>query len=156
MAVQYISGDLFINRYKAQALAHGCNCQGVMGAGVAVEFRKRYPAMYEEYHRRCKAKPRLFNPGEVMFWKSETSPHVFNLATQEDTLMRRATYPALEKALTLMQQIADQEAITSIAMPRIGAGLGRLDWNKVHPILTNSFENWSGILYVYEAYKQGE
>ncbi len=58
MPIRYVAGDLFANDYQAQALAHGCNCQGSMGAGIAVGFREHYPAMYEEYHRRCKAKPR--------------------------------------------------------------------------------------------------
>jgi O-acetyl-ADP-ribose deacetylase (regulator of RNase III) len=39
MPVEGISGDLFTNRFGAQALAHGCNCQGSMGAGIAVGFR---------------------------------------------------------------------------------------------------------------------
>jgi O-acetyl-ADP-ribose deacetylase (regulator of RNase III) len=49
MAIQALAGDLFENAYHAQALAHGCNCQGSMGAGIAVGFRERYPKMYEEY-----------------------------------------------------------------------------------------------------------
>jgi len=58
MPIEFIKGDLFANRYKARALAHGCNCQGSMGAGMATGFRDRYPAMRAEYRRRCKAEPR--------------------------------------------------------------------------------------------------
>jgi O-acetyl-ADP-ribose deacetylase (regulator of RNase III) len=64
MTVRYVSGDLFVNRYNAQALAHGCNCQGAMGAGIAKGFRELYPDMYEEYHQQCKAQPQQFNPGD--------------------------------------------------------------------------------------------
>ncbi len=39
MPIQFISGDLFANRFQAQALAHGCNCQGSMGAGIATGLR---------------------------------------------------------------------------------------------------------------------
>jgi O-acetyl-ADP-ribose deacetylase (regulator of RNase III) len=39
MAISYVSGDLLINAYHAQAFAHGCNCAGAMGAGIAVGFR---------------------------------------------------------------------------------------------------------------------
>jgi O-acetyl-ADP-ribose deacetylase (regulator of RNase III) len=49
MTIKYVTGDLFVNRHQAEALAHGCNCQGAMGAGIAVGFRERYPRMYEEY-----------------------------------------------------------------------------------------------------------
>jgi hypothetical protein len=47
MPIQYISGDLFVNRFNPQALAQGCNCKGSMGAGIAVGFEERYPAMFE-------------------------------------------------------------------------------------------------------------
>src|SRR5262245_30745605 len=82
MPVEFVSGDPVANRFKAQALAHGCNCQGSMGAGIAKGFRDRYPAMYEEY-RRCKAEYRRFNLGDAWLWKSDGRPWVFNLGTQE-------------------------------------------------------------------------
>jgi hypothetical protein len=83
MPIEFVRGDLFANRYKAQALAHGCNCQGSMGAGVAKGFRDRHPAMYEEYRRRCKAEPRRFNLGDAWLWKADGRQWVFNLGTQE-------------------------------------------------------------------------
>src|SRR5271156_4772010 len=90
MAVDYVSGDLFANVHSAQALAHGCNCQGSMGAGIAVGFRERYPAMYEAYRTRCKSRPRQFNLGDAWLWKAEDQPWVFNLGTQEDYWRSRA------------------------------------------------------------------
>lgn len=39
MTIEYVSGDLFVNRYNAQALAHGCNCKGAMGVGVAIAIQ---------------------------------------------------------------------------------------------------------------------
>lgn len=74
MAITYVSGDLFTSTYRAQAFAHGCNCAGSMGAGIAAGFRARYPTMYEEYRRRCKATPREFNPGDVFLWKDTDQP----------------------------------------------------------------------------------
>lgn len=123
-----------------------------MGAGIAVTFRERYPEMYEEYRRRCKARPREFNPGDVFFWRAEGQPSVFNLATQEDYWRSRATYGAVEETLTKMRKLADQEGIRSIAMPKIGAGYGGLSWNKVRPIIERVFSDWNGTLYVYEEY----
>ena len=49
VAIEYVPGDLFANRHAAQALAYGCQCQGSMGAGIAVGFRERYSTTYEEY-----------------------------------------------------------------------------------------------------------
>lgn len=57
MPLQFVAGDLFANRYGVQAFAHGCNCQGSMGAGIAKTFRANYPAMYAAYRERCRAQP---------------------------------------------------------------------------------------------------
>jgi O-acetyl-ADP-ribose deacetylase (regulator of RNase III) len=155
MSVEYVSGDLFVNRYKAQAFAHGCNCQGAMGAGVAKGFHERYPKMYEEYRRLCKAGPRQFNPGDSFLWKQAGRPCVFNLGTQEDYRHRRASCEAIEKALETMKHQADETGIRSIAMPKIGAGLGGLSWDEVRPVVERAFAEWTGTLYVYEEYVPG-
>ncbi len=155
MPFRYVAGDLFANEHQARALAHGCNCQGVMGAGIALGFRERYPAMFAEYHRRCKTSPRQFNPGDVFLWKDAGLPWVFNLATQEDygRAHAHATYDAIERALSVMRALADAEKIESIALPRIGAGLGGLAWPNIRAIIERVFADWAGTLYVYEAYQ---
>lgn len=152
MPIQYVSGDLFVNRFNAKALAHGCNCKGSMGAGIAVGFKEHYPAMYEEYRRRCKANPREFSPGDVFLWEEENKPCVFNLATQEDYWRSRATYENVENCLSSMKRLADEECISSIAIPRIGAGYGGLSWKKVEVIMDRVCADCSGTLYVYEEY----
>lgn len=152
MPIHYISGDLFVNRCKAEALAQGCNCKGSMGAGIAVGFKERYPEMYEEYRRRCKATPREFNIGDVFLWQEQDKPAVFNLGTQEDYWRSRATYEGVERCLINMRQKADESEITSIAMPRIGAGYGGLSWKKVRIIIDRVFADWKGDLYVYDEY----
>jgi O-acetyl-ADP-ribose deacetylase (regulator of RNase III) len=156
MPIQFVTGDLFANRFKAQALAHGCNCQGSMGAGIATGFRDRYPSMYQEYRRRCKAKPREFNLGHAWLWKAGDQPQVYNLGTQEAVWRARASYEAIEKALTNMRQQADHERIESIAVPRIGAGYGGLSWKKVKVIIEKVFADWTGTLYVYEEFAPEE
>jgi O-acetyl-ADP-ribose deacetylase (regulator of RNase III) len=120
-----------------------------MGAGIAVSFRERYPAMYEEYRRRCKAEPRQFNLGDVFLWRNEQQPWVFNLGTQERSWRGRASYDAIEAALMTMRQQADAEGIRTIAMPRIGVGYGGLSWKKVRAIIERVFADWDGMLYVY-------
>lgn len=152
MPITYLSGDLFRNRMNAQAFAHGCNCQGSMGAGIAVGFKERYPRMYEAYRALCKSDPREFNVGDCFLWMDD-SPHVFNLATQENYWRSRATYDAIRAALTSMRTQADLHAITSIAMPRIGAGHGGLSWKKVRGIIDEVFGDWAGSLIVYETYE---
>lgn len=152
MPIYYVSGDLFTNQHQAQAFAQGCNCQGSMGAGIAVGFKERYPKMFEEYRRRCKATPREFNVGDVFLWREDGKPAVFNLATQEDYWRSRATYKSVELCLTNLRRSADSAKITRVAMPRIGAGYGGLTWEKVRAIVDRIFADWSGDLYVYEEF----
>src|SRR5262249_47885477 len=95
--IEFVSGDLFANAHGVEAFAHGCNCQGSMGAGIAKGFRERYPEMYEQYRGRCKAEPRQFNLGDCWLWKQKGNPSVFNLGTQERFWHARASYEAIEQ-----------------------------------------------------------
>jgi len=152
MPIEFVAGDLFANTHAAQAFAHGCNCQGSMGAGIAVGFRERYPAMYEQYRARCKAAPREFNLGDVWLWKTDDAPWVFNLGTQEGVWRARASYEAIETALRRMRVVADMEGVSSIAVPRIGVGYGGLSWKKVRVIIGRVFADWPGRFIVYEEF----
>src|SRR3954462_3320991 len=155
MPIRFVSGDLFDNAHGVRAFAHGCNCQGSMGAGIARSFRARYPEMYEEYRSRCKAEPRRFNLGDCWLWKADDRPWVFNLGTQEGYWRARASYEAIEEALRAMREQADAEGITSIAIPRIGVGYGGLSWGKGRGVVEGGVADWSGTLVVYEEFVAG-
>ncbi len=155
MPIKFVSRDLFDNDHHAKAFAQGCNCQGSMGAGIAKTFRERYPEMYDEYRRQCKAEPRQFNLGDCWLWKADKQPWVFNLGTQERCWRARASYEAIETALRSMRQQTDTEGLTRIAMPRIGVGYGGLLWKKVRAIVKAVFGDWDGTLVVYEEFVPG-
>ncbi len=155
MPIEFVTGDVFVNRVQAESLAHGCNCAGSMGAGIAVGFKDRYPVMFEEFKRRCKAKPPEFALGDVFLWREEGKPSVFNLGTQLRP-GRGATYPVVEAALKSLRVAADGAGIRSIAMPRIAAGYGGLSWKKVRALIEVAFADWPGMLYVYDEFKAGE
>lgn len=156
MPIDYVSGDLFENRFNVEAFAHGCNCQGSMGAGIAEGFREAYPEMYAECRRRCKAEPRQFNLGDSFLWQEDGKPWVFNLGTQEQYWHGRASYEAIEAALDKMKQQADELEIRTIAVPWIGVGYGGLSWKKVRVIIDRVFSDWAGTLVVYEGYVPGD
>ena len=156
MPIQFVSGDIFVNTYSAQAFAHGCNCQGSMGAGIAKGFKERYPEMFDEYRQRCKTEPRQFNLGDVFLWKEDDKPWVFNLATQETYWHARASYTAIEEALLKMRKLAEEENVQRIAIPQIGTGYGGLSWKKVRAIIEKIYADWDGTLIVYEEYVPGQ
>jgi O-acetyl-ADP-ribose deacetylase (regulator of RNase III) len=147
MPATFTEGDLFAAP-GIRAWAHGCNCAGAMGSGIAVEFKRRFPRMFDEYRVRC-ADGR-FGLGDVFVW-SEGEVTVYNLGTQEHW-RKKAQLPALAKAVGRMVSLAEKGGITRIALPRIGAGLGGLDWPKVRAVLVDAGEASRVELVVFERY----
>jgi len=157
VSIEFVSGDLFANTHSAKAFAHGCNCQGSMGAGIAVGFRERYPEMYEQYRARCKAQPREFNLGDVWLWKAEEQPWVFNLGHGGRCLACAGQLTRQSRLLLVVwRELADAEGVQSIAIPRIGVGYGGLSWKKVRIIVEKVFAEWAGRLIVYEEFVPDE
>jgi O-acetyl-ADP-ribose deacetylase (regulator of RNase III) len=147
MPTLFTKGDLF-NEPGISAFAHGCDCAGGMSAGVAAAFKKRWPRMFEEYALRCK--DGRFRLGDVFVW-NEGSETVYNLAIQEHW-KTKAKYPALVSALEKMLPIAEAAGIERIALPRIGAGLGGLDFPRVKRILTDVGADSKVTLVVFDQY----
>lgn len=126
MIVYIEEGDIFsfgtIKNY-----AHGCNCAGAMGKGIALTFKEKFPDMYAEYKKRCQMK--LFLPGDVYEYQNG-GVHVYNLATQV-SWRSRAKLVYVKESLQKMMQLAKTNGVLNIALPAIGTGLGGLDWNDV-------------------------
>ena len=148
MSIHYCKGDLFLS--GCQTLAHGCNCVGLMGAGIAKEFKKRFPEMYNEYKIRCMSN--TFVPGDYFLWKKST-PWILNLATQYST--NGANIDLINYSFQTIADYYKNEGITSIAMPLIGAGLGGLTWGNVNPILIKHLGSIDIPVFVYSEYQKG-
>jgi O-acetyl-ADP-ribose deacetylase (regulator of RNase III) len=148
MPTTFVKGDLF-RRSDLKAIAHGCNCAGAMGKGIAVEFRRRFPKMYAEYRRRCAEG--LFTLGDVFAW-TESKTTVFNLGTQK-TWRSKAQLSAIEKAVHEMVRLAAEQGLTKIGLPRIGAGLGGLAWEDVRALLEEIGREAEVELVVFEEYQ---
>lgn len=132
MPVEYRTGDLFLS--DADALAHGCNCQGVMGAGIAVQFKKRYPEMFKQYQEECRTK--RFVIGSVLPYFASDGRLIFNLGTQKYP-GPNADLKAIEHCLYVITSYPTRknETLKSIALPRIGCGLGGLSWKDVQEVI---------------------
>jgi O-acetyl-ADP-ribose deacetylase (regulator of RNase III) len=121
-----------------------------MGAGVAREIKDLYPSMYQDYRINCLSG--MLYPGMVLF-ADYTKPPIFNLISQDNT-GANASLNAIERSMRRMYEIADANGITTIAINRIGAGIGGLKWADVKAVI-ESIE-WTGTLYVYEVYINGQ
>jgi len=125
-------GDLFAAD-DLEALAHGVNCRGVMGAGIAKAFRTRWPEMYHGY--RSLAEEGTLQPGGVYTYRGTPAyKAIFNLCSQErpgpDAKLRW-----IASSVANMVHIAEEEDILSIGIPRVGCGIGGLDWIEVRMLL---------------------
>lgn len=147
--IHYIDrGDIFkitgIKNY-----AHGCNCAGAMGKGIAVQFKRMFPEMYLQYRERCK--DGSFRPGGIFVYKYAEG-FVFNLGTQE-TWRTKAACENIYQSLIKMMNFAQENGVTSIAMPRIGAGLGGLLWEDVKSVIEEVANQYTEIdIFVVENY----
>jgi O-acetyl-ADP-ribose deacetylase (regulator of RNase III) len=151
MPTSFIKGDLFATE-GIRAYAHGCNCAGAMDAGVAVQFKKRWPRMFEEYVIRC-ADGR-FHLGDVFVW-TEDDVTVYNLAIQEHW-KAKARLPALKKAILRTVELAKAAGIERIGLPRIGTGLGGLEWPRVRSLLADAGATTDVTLVAFEQFVRAE
>ena len=124
-------GDLFADLKPGEAIAHGANCQGRMGAGVAKPIREKFPVNYEVYKFLCDN--RYFNPGDALAVK-DGDHTVFNLGTQfQPGADAKLSY--IVKAANEMIKVAEDRGINRIKTVRLGCGIGGLDWDDVRPLL---------------------
>ncbi len=135
---------------RAHVLAHGVNCEGRMGAGIAVEFKRRFPSMFTRYREMCN--DGRLTPGGVYLEKN-TSPWVLNLATQSK--VGRAELAYVHSCIKWIADHFEQEGITTMAMPRIAAGLGKLPWEPVEQIIQELLQPLPLPVFLYDQYVKG-
>ena len=132
MAIKQINGNIFNS--KCQTIVNTVNCVGVMGKGIALVHKLRYPKMYEEYKQHCKNK--LIKTGSLWLYnKQENSPWILSFPTKFHW-----KYPSkiewIEQGLQKFVDTYEKKGITSIAFPLLGTHNGGLDTNKVRKLMT--------------------
>ena len=128
--VKYVTGDLLAA--DSEALVNSVNCVGVMGRGVALAFKRRFPDNFKAYKTAC-------DWGEVqtgrmfVFETGELVPRlVINFPTKQHW-RARSRLADIEAGLSSLVAEVERREIHSIALPPLGCGLGGLDWTDVKP-----------------------
>lgn len=129
-----VEGDLF--DLGLPAIGHGCNCSGVMGAGIAAEFRRRWPQMYQQYREMCLRHELTL--GDLFVYESDVA--IYNLMTQP-TSGPTANLGAIGKSVKAALQDCDEFGIPKLGLPRIGCGIGGLRWEDVRQVLDEAAED---------------
>lgn len=124
-------GNIFTT--QADAVVVTVNCRGVMGAGIALDAKYRWPQMFLEYAAACEAAE--LRPGGLWWWTDPvTAQRVLCFATKgEWRLPSRIEW--IISGLDRLAATYGDEGITSIALPRLGASHGGLAWDAVRPVI---------------------
>ncbi|MEJ5259998.1 MAG: macro domain-containing protein [Anaerohalosphaeraceae bacterium] len=144
MSIKILIGDLFSS--KAQTLVNTVNCTGIMGKGIAQQFKERFPDMFRDYVARCErnevqlGRPYLYKDlYGVSIVNFPTKKHWRSVSRVEDII----------KGLQYFLEKYKEWKITSVAFPPLGCGNGGLEWDIVGPIL---YQNLSQIDISVEIY----
>lgn len=137
-------GDLF--RSDAQTWVNTVNTVGIMGKGVALEFKKRFPDMFEDYAERCRRKEvRL---GQPYLYRRPSPPWVLNFPTK-DHWRSVSKVSDIVAGLDHLERHYREWGITSLAVPPLGCGNGGLDWRVVGPLLHRHFSRFDVPVELY-------
>jgi O-acetyl-ADP-ribose deacetylase (regulator of RNase III) len=130
----------------AQTLVNTVNCVGVMGKGIAAEFRDRYPDMFRAYKDICAKK--LLEPGMLWVWKANDR-WILNFPTK-----RHWRHPSkvewIDAGLRKFVAEYERRGITDISFPRLGCGNGGLNWDDVRPIMDSYLAPLPITIYVHD------
>jgi len=150
--IEFTKGNLL--EADVEALVNTVNTVGVMGKGIALQFRQAFPENYEAYRKACKrgevkigkmfvvATGRLTNPRYVINFPTER--HWRNKSRLED----------IKKGLEDLVRVVKEKDIRSIAIPPLGCGFGGLRWEEVRPLIVKAFESLPDVqVLIYEPYQ---
>lgn len=144
--IEYVKGDLLETNIRH--IIHGCNSHGVMQSGVAKVIREKYPRAYQDYNDTYNSYG--LELGSIVVSVQSDGKVIHNAITQKDygrdSSRVYVSYWAIAEAFRKI----NQWGIKEIAMPKIGAGLAKGDWNVIEAIIENTLIDTKPVVYVLE------
>ena len=144
--IEYKTGDILAE--EAEALVNTVNCVGIMGRGIALQFKRAYPENFKAYASRCKRNE--MQPGRVfVFETGEMLParYIINFPTKRHW-RGKSRIEDIESGLASLKEEIRSRGIRSIAIPPLGSGLGGLDWPEVRARLEAALEEFDDVKVV--------
>jgi len=141
--IRYKSGNLLDD--NVEALVNTVNCVGIMGKGVALQFKQAYPDNFKDYEKACKKKEvqlgrmHVFQTGSLLYPR-----YIINFPTKNHW-RAKSELEDIKKGIEDLIKTIRELKIKSIAIPPLGCGLGGLNWQDVRQILINRLGNLQGI-----------
>lgn len=149
--IHYKTGDLF--EAQTEAIINTVNTVGIMGKGIALQFKQRFPENFEVYKQLCEEKK--LDVGQLLITQNNSLffKYIINFPTKKHW-KQPSQYDYIENGLAELVKKIKELNIKSVAMPPLGAGNGKLDWEKVKPIIEKHLAVLPDVVfYVYEPQK---
>lgn len=144
--IEFKTGDIL--REDVEALVNTVNCVGIMGRGIALQFKHAYPANFSAYEAACRRDEVV--PGRMFVFETGhlTNPrYIINFPTKRHW-RSKSRIEDVESGLDALVSEVGTRGIRSIAIPPLGAGLGGLDWADVRARIERAMLRLSGVRVV--------
>lgn len=147
--IQFKVGNLLES--NAEALVNTVNTDGIMGKGIALQFKNQFPNNYKEYVKACKNGN--IGIGKLLIFEEETlllgKKIIINFPTKT-SWRKPSEYSYIEDGLKNLVSIIAEKDIKSIAIPPLGAGNGGLDWFRVKKMLEQYLSDVDCDIQIFE------
>ncbi|MEC5253431.1 macro domain-containing protein [Bacillus licheniformis] len=147
--IQITKGNLL--KANVEALVNTVNTVGVMGKGIALQFKQAYPENFKQYQAACKQKK--IHPGKmftVPISLIENPKYIINFPTKRHW-RSKSKIEDIALGLNDLRAVIINENIKSVAIPPLGCGNGGLNWDEVKPLILNKLGGLDGVeIFIYE------
>jgi O-acetyl-ADP-ribose deacetylase (regulator of RNase III) len=129
--IEYVTGDILAS--DAEALVNTVNCVGIMGRGIALQFKNAFPENFKTYAKACDLEQ--VQPGRMFVFENNRlhePKYIINFPTKRHW-KGKSRMADIESGLIALKHEITERKIRSIAIPPLGSGLGGLDWSEVRP-----------------------
>lgn len=133
---------------NADALVNPVNCKGAMGAGLALQFKRLYPENFHAYREVCQKD--LLKPGGLFCYRLTTPKKlIINMATK-DHWRDNSKLEDVQQGLGNLLECSLEYSYRSVALPKVGCGLGGLCWpTQVEPLVRKLFQDSKLVVVLY-------
>jgi O-acetyl-ADP-ribose deacetylase (regulator of RNase III) len=136
--IEFKTGDIL--KADAEALVNTVNCVGIMGRGIALQFKNEFPENFKAYAAACAREE--VQPGKMFVFETQTLTNpkfIINFPTKRHWRGKSRMEDIDSGLMALVQEILDR-GVRSIAVPPLGSGLGGLKWSEVRPRIVSALQ----------------
>lgn len=143
---EYKKGNIL--QEQTDAIINTVNCVGIMGRGIALQFKQAYPDNFKAYKQACDKGE--VQPGKMFVYSSGSlfnPKYIINFPTKRHW-KGKSNIQDIKSGLIALKKDIQKYEISSIAIPPLGCGLGGLNWNEIKPLIEQTFSDMPDVKFV--------